>query len=77
MLLSLIYLAFTAILRLLAAGKRDSLAREVELLALRHEIAVLRRQVGRPRLRPADRAFLAALARLLPGERRRRLAVTP
>ena len=77
MLLSFIYLAFTAILRLLVAGKRDSLAREVELLALRHELAVLRRQVGRPRLRRADRAFLAALARLLPGERRRRLAVTP
>ena len=77
MLLSFAYLAFTAVLRLFAAGKRDSLAREVELLALRHELAVLRRQTGRPRLRPADRAFLAALARLLPSERRRRLAVTP
>jgi transposase InsO family protein len=77
MLLSFAYLAFTALLRLLAAGGRDPFAREVELLALRHELAVLRRQAARPRLRPADRAFLAALARLLPSDRRRGLLVTP
>jgi len=63
MLLSFAYLAFTALLRLLAAGKRDPFVREVELLALRHELAVHRRQAARPRLHPADRAFLAALAR--------------
>jgi transposase InsO family protein len=77
MLLSFCYLAFTALLRLLAAGKRDAFAREVELLALRHELVVLRRQAVRPRFRPADRAFLAVLARLLPAGRRRGLAVTP
>jgi transposase InsO family protein len=77
MLLSFCYLAFTALLRLLAEGKRDAFAREVELLALRHELAVLRRQATRPKLQPADRAFLAALARLLPPEQRRGLAVTP
>ena len=77
MLLSFAYLAFAALLRLLAAGRRDPFAREVELLALRHELAVLRRQQSRPRLRPADRAFLAALARLLPHDRRRGLLVTP
>ncbi len=77
MLLSFAYLAFTALLRLLAAGKRDPFVREVELLALRHELTVHRRQAARPRLHPADRAFLAALARLLPHERRRRLLVTP
>src|SRR5579859_2265362 len=77
MLLSFAYLAFAALLRLLASGRRDQFAQEVELLALRHELAVLRRQAARPRLRPADRAFLAALARLLPSGRRRGLLVTP
>jgi putative transposase len=77
MLLSFAYLAFTALSRLLVAGRRDPFAREVELLALRHELAVLRRQAARPRLRPADRAFLVALAHLLPRERRRGLLVTP
>src|SRR5579862_2672603 len=77
MLLSFCYLAFTALLRLLIAGKRSRFDQEVELLALRHELAVLGRQAARPRLRPADRAFLAALARLLPAGRRHGHAVTP
>jgi putative transposase len=77
MLLSFCYLAFAALLRLLSAGRRDPFLREAELLALRHELSVLRRQAGRPKLRPSDRAFLAALAQLLPIERRRSLAATP
>jgi putative transposase len=48
---------------------RSDAAKEVEILVLRHELAVLRRQVGRPSCRPADRVFLAALARMLPRER--------
>jgi hypothetical protein len=44
---------------------------------LRHQLAVLRRQQRRPSLAPADRAFLAALARVLPRPRRRGLFVTP
>src|SRR5438876_8155715 len=41
-------------------------AKEVEILVLRHELGVLRRQVHRPALRPADRAFLAAFSRVQP-----------
>jgi putative transposase len=77
MLLSFAYLAFTALLRLIPARSRDPVAREAELLVLRHELAVLRRRNPRPKLRPADRAFFAALARVVPPERRRGLIVTP
>jgi hypothetical protein len=44
---------------------------------LRHQLAVLGRQEKRPALRPADRAFLAALALVLPQRRRHGLIVTP
>jgi len=62
----LLYLLFCQVLRWLALLARNSAAKDAELLMLRHEVAVLRRQVARLRVDWADRAVLAGLARLLP-----------
>ena len=66
MTLRLLYLLFCQALRWLALLARSSAAKNAELLMLRHEVAVLRRGVTRPRVNWADRAVFAGLARLLP-----------
>jgi hypothetical protein len=60
-----------------SAARGNEFAKNVELLVLRHQLAVLGRQQRRPSLRPADRAFLAAVTRVLPEPRRRGLIVKP
>ena len=77
MTLRLLYLLFCQVLRWLALLARSSAAKDVELLMLRHQVAVLRRQVTRPRVDWADRAVLAGLARLLPRPNWRGLFVQP
>jgi hypothetical protein len=63
---SFAYLAVRNLFTLVLLFGRSRRSKELEILVLRHELAVLRRQSARPRLRWADRAFLAALSRSLP-----------
>ena len=77
MVMSILYALFRCLLGLLWPSTRCGRATEIELAVLRHQVKVLRRQVGRPRFRPLDRAFLAAAARVLPRERWASILVTP
>ena len=69
MLLKIVYLLVRRVLGLAVLAFRGDLAKDAELLVLRHENAVLRRNAGRARYEPADRMWFAALARLLPRRR--------
>jgi putative transposase len=77
MVLSFVYLVFVSLLKLLLRSGRRVDVKDIELLVLRHQLEVLRRQVERPQLRPSDRALLAAAGRLLAPARRHGLLVTP
>ncbi len=76
--ISLCYLVTCRIFGLLRSRRRTALDKDIELMVLRHEVRVLKRQLhGRVRYRTTDRASLAALSRLLPRWRWRCFLVTP
>ena len=60
--LRLMYQMFSTLLGWLVLGARSNTSKEIEILVLRHQLAVLRRGTRRPRLRRADRALIAARA---------------
>jgi hypothetical protein len=67
----------TKLLGWIVLRARSDTTKEIEILVLRHQPAVLRRRTPRPRMRWTDRAVIAALTRLLPVRRRFGLFVTP
>src|SRR3954466_12793945 len=75
--LRLLYLIFGQFLSWLMLLGRATSSKDIELLVLRHEVAVLRRTNPKPRLDWADRAVLAALIRRLPTSLRGHRLVTP
>src|SRR5262245_46205089 len=77
MVFSFVYLALRALLGALVRSRRGLHVKDIELLVLRHELEILRRQVARPKVGAADRSLLAALASHLPRSSFGVLSVTP
>ena len=77
MALRFLYLVFARFIGVLLSLSRSQDAKTAEILVLHHQVAVLRRQVARPELSWADRAFITALTRRLPTAPRGGVLVTP
>ena len=75
--ISLCYVVLQRVLQLVCLRFRSTASTELEIIVLRHELAVLRRQVRRPAFRSADRLFLAAASRMLPRGSWSSFLVTP
>jgi putative transposase len=74
--LTLIYQMFAKLLAWMVLHARSDTAKEIEILVLRHQLAMLQRRTSRPRMNWTDRAVIAVIARLLPARRRLGLLVT-
>jgi transposase InsO family protein len=74
---SLVYVVACRLFELVVLLARSDRSKELEILVLRHELSILRRQAKKPRLAERDRLLLAALSRVLPRERWRAFFVTP
>lgn len=77
MALSFLYCVVRRVMEFVRLHRVDDFAKDAEILVLRHQLAILRRQVARPKFSWTDRAFVAALARLVPRERWAAFLVTP
>jgi len=75
--LRLTYQMFSKLLGWIVLRSRSDTTKDIEILVLRHQLAVLQRRTPRPSMSWTDRALLAALTRLLPVRRRLGLLVTP
>jgi len=75
--LSLWYVVLRRVLQLAVLRCRSNEFKDLEIVVLRHELAILRRRTRRPTLTWTDRLFLAAASRLMPRERWRSFVVTP
>jgi putative transposase len=75
--LFLLWLTVRLLTRLLVFPNGDDGTKDLEILVLRHQLRVLRRKAGRPRLTAGDRVLLAAASRVLPRQRWASFLVTP
>ena len=75
--LKLIYVMFSRLLGWIVLRTRSDTSKEIEILVLRHQLAVLQRRMPHRRMSWTDRGVIAALARLLPVRRRHGMLVTP
>ena len=77
MLWSLVYLVLRRVVWLIAGSSNNQMNAEVEVVVLRHQLMVLQRRVGRPRLRRRDRLFMAAISGAFPRARWSSFVVSP
>ena len=75
--LSLVYVVVCRLFELVVLLGRGERSNELEILVLRHELSILRRQADRPRFEPRDRLLLAALSRMLPRRSWQAFSVRP